>query len=118
MLSLLLASVGLYSVMSYSVSRRTPVIGLRMALGAKPGGIVAMVLRQCFVLLIPGLILGLAAGSVLSRFLTSILCRVAPADPLAYAAAAACLTVCAIPACCVPALRATPVSPVESLRAE
>jgi predicted permease len=117
-LSLLLASVGLYSVMSHSVSQRTAEIGVRMALGAKPADVIAMVARQGMTLLVPGLLLGAAASFALSRLVSSFLYRVGSADPLTYAATILFLAVCTLLACFFPALRATRVNPIEALRAE
>ena len=116
--AMLLASIGLYSVMSFAVGRRTREIGLRMALGAGQGQVIAMVLRQGFVLLAPGLALGIAAGMALSRVVSTLLVGIPGTDPLAYLSAATFLSLCAGLACFVPAWRACSVSPNTALRSE
>jgi putative ABC transport system permease protein len=104
--------------MSFTVGRRTREIGLRMALGASQGQVIGMVLRQGFVLLAPGLLLGVAAGLVLSRVVSSLLVGIPASDPLVYLGAALFLTLCATLACFVPAWRASSVSPNTALRSE
>jgi len=116
--SLLLASIGLYSVMSFAVSSRTSEIGLRMALGARPANVILMVVKQGLILTLPGLAAGIAAGLVLSRLISAFLVKVGTADPLTYLGAASFLAACAILACFFPALRATRVSPTTALRSE
>jgi len=116
-----LASFGLYGVLAYSVSRRTHEIGIRMALGADRGKVLKMILRQGMSLTLIGIVLGLGAAYVLTKYLeslTSMLFGVQPTDPLTYAVMAALLITVSLIACLVPARRATKVDPVVSLRYE
>jgi predicted permease len=116
-----LASIGLYGVMAYSVSRRTHEIGIRMALGANRGRMLTMILRQGMTLTLIGVALGLGAAYVLTRYLeslTSMLFGVQPRDPLTFIATAVLLIVIAVIACLVPARRATKVNPMVALRYE
>jgi len=116
-----LASIGLYGVMAYSVSRRTQEIGIRMALGADRARVLKMILRQGLTLTLIGVALGVAGAYVLTKYLeslTSMLFGVQPRDPLTFGAAVALLTIVALVACFVPARRATKVNPVEALRYE
>lgn len=118
LIALLLAVVGVYGVKAYAVARRTREIGIRMALGALPGDVFALVMRQAvlqtFVAVAAGAVLALAAG----RALSSMLFKVNPADPAVLGAAIALLAVTALIACWLPARRATRVSPTEALRNE
>src|SRR5438477_10418012 len=116
-----LASIGLYGVMAYSVSRRTQEIGIRMALGADRARVLKMILRQGLTLTLIGIALGAAGAYVLTKYLeslTSMLFGVKPRDPLTFGAAVALLTFVALVACFIPARRATKVDPVEALRYE
>ncbi|HYL05795.1 MAG TPA: FtsX-like permease family protein, partial [Thermoanaerobaculia bacterium] len=118
LVALALAAVGTYGVLAYSVEQRTQEIGVRMALGAEMGGILAMVLRQGLSLAASGLVLGLALAVVLRRVLASLLFGVSPTDPLTLAAVAAVLALVAAAACYLPARRAAAVAPAVALRHE
>ena len=117
-LALVLASVGIYGVTSYSVGLRTREVGVRMALGAEPGDILKMVLRQSMLLVAAGLPLGFAASSALMRFLSSLLFQVQPADLATCTAVAALLTAVALAASYIPARRAARLEPTVALRHE
>ena len=114
----LLAAVGIYGVVSYSVAQRTQEFGIRLALGAGPGNVLRLVLRRSVVLIALGMASGAAAALGLSRYLTALLVDVHPADGLTYAAVAAVLSVVALAACWIPARRATRVDPMVALRDE
>jgi predicted permease len=118
LLATLLAVIGLYGVMAFTVARRTREIGVRMALGAVPGDVIWLVMREVIVLVGSGLILGLAAAWALSRLVSSQLYGVSANDPLTMAGAAAALAAVALLAGYVPARRATRVNPVLALRYE
>lgn len=117
-LAMLLAAVGLYGVKAYAVARRTREIGIRMALGAEPGAVQKMILREGLSMALLGVGLGLLLGLGLGQVLRSLLYGVSLADPLTFALAPAVLVVAAMLACWLPARRATKVNPLEALRAE
>lgn len=117
-LALLLACAGLYGVLSYSVSRRTREIGVRMALGAKRGDVLSLVLRQGMTLVVVGIVFGLSGALVLTRYLESLLFGVKPIDPLTFGAASIVMAAVALAACYLPARHATKVDPLISLRNE
>jgi len=117
-LALMLAAVGLYGVLSYSIGQRTREIGVRMALGATPRSVVDLVLRHGLRLAGLGLLLGLLAALGLARLLRSILYEVSPFDPVSFAAVVAVLTGIGIMACWLPARRAARIDPMEALRCE
>jgi predicted permease len=117
-IALLLALVGLYGVLEYSVRQRIPEIGVRIALGATRARVISMVVRQGLRLVLIGLILGLAAAFLLARFLTGALYGVPPYDPWTFLAAPALVLLAALIACCTPAWRAAHIQPIEALRAE
>ena len=116
--SLLLAAIGLYSVMSYAVSQRTQEMGIRMALGAQPGDVLGLVLREGFRLFVPGLVVGSVIALAAARIVGGMLVNVGASDPLAFLSAAVFLGVVAALASYLPALRATRVEPVVALRSE
>ena len=118
LLALVLAAIGLYGVLSYSVSQRAREIGVRVALGATRGQVARLVVRQGLTLALLGIVIGLAAAAVLTRYMSALLFEVTPGDPLAYAAGAAILLVVALVATWIPARRATSVDPLIALRAE
>jgi ABC-type antimicrobial peptide transport system permease subunit len=117
-IALLLAAVGLYGVLSYSVGQRTREIGVRMALGAQSADVVSLVVRHGFKLASLGLLLGAAAAFALTRLLRTVLYEVSPFDPASFAAVAVVLALIGLFACWLPARRATRVNPIEALRAE
>jgi predicted permease len=117
-LALLLTTVGTYGVITYTVARRIPEIGLRMALGAGPTRIIGMVLANGMRLVAMGLAIGLAAAMVLGRSLAPLLFGVGPSDPLTFAVISLLLGGVALLACYVPARRAAGVSPTVALRQE
>ncbi len=117
-LALLLAAVGLYGVLSYSVGQRTREIGVRMALGAQSADVVSLVVRHGFKLASLGLLLGAAAAFALTRLLRTVLYEVSPFDPASFAAVAVVLALIGLFACWLPARRATRVNPIEALRSE
>ena len=117
-LALVFAAVGIYGVISYAVSLRTRELGIRMALGAARRDVLQMVLRQGLKLAATGLVLGFAASIVLTRFLTSLLFQVKPADGITIVAVALTLAAVALLANYLPARRASRVDPNEALRCE
>jgi putative ABC transport system permease protein len=116
--ALLLAAIGTYGVMAYTVTQRTREFGIRIALGAARKDVFSLILRQGAALVIIGIALGLAGALAASRTLNSILYGVGSLDPAAFAVAIASLALVALLACYVPARRATLVDPIEALRAE
>jgi len=115
-LALVIACVGLYGTMSYTVARRTSEIGLRMALGAQRGGVVWMVLREVLLLVVLGLAIGVPAAFAASRLVESFLFGMKPNDPLALTLAVAILLCAAVIAGWVPARRASRIDPMIALR--
>jgi ABC-type antimicrobial peptide transport system permease subunit len=117
-LALLIASVGLYGAMAYTVARRTGEIGIRMALGAQRRGIVWMVLREVLAISTAGLLVGYGAARFTTHFVESFLYGLRPNDPLAMAAAIAILLGAALAAGYLPAWRASRIDPAVALRNE
>ena len=115
-LALTLAVVGIYSVMAYTVSQRTREVGIRMALGARLGDVLALVLRQGLVVVAAGLLAGAAAAAVVTRFAASLFHGVSPTDPMTFAGALGLLGAAGLAAALVPALRAARIHPSEALR--
>jgi predicted permease len=116
--ALLLASLGIYGVVSYSVARRTNEMGIRMALGARAGNVYGMVLRQAMTPVVLGLVAGAAGALAAGSVLASLLYEVSPRDPATLAGVALLLAAVGFAACFLPARRATRVDPLEALRYE
>jgi putative ABC transport system permease protein len=117
-IALLLAAVGIYGVMSYSVTQRTHEMGIRLALGAKPTDIVRLVVGRGLGLTLAGIGVGLAASLLLTRVISSLLYSVSATDPLTFIAVAAILSAVSMLACYIPARRAARVDPMAALRYE
>ncbi len=116
--ALLLAAVGIYGVIAYSVTERTQEIGIRMALGAQRGDVLRMVVRQALVLAVAGIVIGGVGALLLTRLMEGLLFRVKPADPVTFAVVSSILAAVALLASYIPGRRATRVDPVIALRAE
>jgi len=118
LIALVIATVGIYGVVSYSVARRTKEFGLRMVLGAQSGDVLRIVMRQGALMVFIGLVAGLIIALLLTRLMASVLFAIAPTDTATFASVVAVLAVVALAACYVPARRATRVDPMHTLRYE
>jgi putative ABC transport system permease protein len=117
-LAIVLAGIGIYGVISYSVAQRTKEIGIRMALGAGHQDVIRMILLQGARIASAGLIIGIFAAFGLTRYLTTLLFTVSPGDPSTFAMVALVLALVALLACYIPARRALRVDPMTALRYE
>jgi putative ABC transport system permease protein len=116
-ITLLLAAIGLYGVMSYAVSQSTRKFGLRMALGATPSDLLRLLMSHGLALTVGGAVLGSVAALALTRLIVpDLLYKVNSRDPLAFALAFAAMTIASLAACFLPAWRATRIDPVRALR--
>ena len=117
-LALVLSVIGLYGVISYSTSRRRGEIGIRLALGARPGNVASMILRQGLALAVPGILLGVPVVWLCGKYLAKELTKMKPVDPLTLFLAPAILLLAALIATAIPAVRASTLDPAETLRQE
>jgi predicted permease len=115
-MALFLAAIGLYAVMSYSVSQSTRDLGLRMALGARASDVLRLVISRGLRLTTAGIIIGAIAALMLTRLMGNLLYKVSPGDPLAFGFALVIMTIVALTACFLPAWRATRIDPAQALR--
>ena len=118
LIALVLAGVGVYGVMAYSVSQRTREIGVRMALGATAGSVFTMVLNQALRLVLIGVAAGMIVAGALTRVLRTLLFETEPLDPVTFVSTAVVLMLVATFASYVPARRGTRIAPTEALRSE
>ena len=117
-LALTLTVVGIYGVVSYSVSQRTRDFGIRMALGASRASVLGLVIRQGMLLAVAGIAIGLAGSFALTRLIAAQLFGISPGDPATFAAVVTLLVLVTLTACYLPARRATKVDPMVALRHE
>jgi putative ABC transport system permease protein len=117
-LALVLAAVGIYGITAYSVTQRTREMGLRMALGARPGQVVRLVVQEAGTLAVLGIVMGLGLGFAATRVMSSLLFGVKATDPGTYVAVSVTLALVAMTAAWVPGRRATTVDPMVAFRME
>jgi ABC-type antimicrobial peptide transport system permease subunit len=117
-LAIVLAAIGTYGVIAYSVGRRTPEFGLRMALGARRLDVLRLVLTQATRLVLAGTVLGMVLALVFARVLKSLIYEISPTDPLTFTGVAFLVITIAVLACYIPARRATKADPMNALRME
>ena len=117
-LAVFLACIGIYGLLSYSVARRTSELGIRLALGAKSHSLLWLILRECLVLLLLGLVVGLPVTLSSTRILKSLLYQLSPLDPTVIAIAVLAVASMTVAAAWLPARRATRINPTQALRAE
>jgi putative ABC transport system permease protein len=117
-LALVLAAVGIYGVISYSVAQREREVGIRMALGAQAGDVLALIVRQGMRPALLGLLAGVLVAAAMTRFMRNLLFQVSAIDPFVFGAVAFVLTLVAALACLIPARQATRVDPAVALRSE
>ena len=118
LLAVVLGAVGIYGIVSYSVTQRTHEIGIRMALGARAGNVLSLIMKNGLALVLTGIAIGIAGALALTRFLTTLLFGVTPTDSVTFVVVAIIFFVIAMIASLIPALRATRVDPLEALRYE
>jgi putative ABC transport system permease protein len=118
LLALVLGAVGIYGIVSYSVTQRTHEIGIRMALGARTGNVLSLIMKSGFVLVFTGIVIGVGGALMLTRFLTTLLFGVTPTDRVTFVVVSLIFFVIATVASLIPALRATRVDPLVALRYE
>jgi putative ABC transport system permease protein len=117
-LALGIAAVGLYGVVAYAVSRRTKEIGIRIALGASPREVLAMVIAEAVRIASVGIVIGAAGALVMARMLSGLLYGITPSDPLSFVVASAGLLMLTMLASYIPARRAAGIDPIGALRSE
>jgi predicted permease len=117
-IAVFLACIGTYGLLSYSVARRTSELGIRLALGAQSGILLWLILRECLLLLVFGLAIGIPVSLASTRILKSLLYELSPLDPMAISTAIVAVVVMTIAAAWLPARRATKINPIQALRAE
>jgi putative ABC transport system permease protein len=118
LLGLILGSVGIYGIVSYSVTQRTHEIGIRMALGARAGNVVNLIMKNGLVLVLTGIVIGAGSAFMLTRFMATLLFGIEPTDSVTFVVVSVVFFVIAMVAALIPALRATRVDPLIALRYE